>query len=73
MSDGAGTKMEKINGKLSLEQREHLLNHHLGLTLCGERLHVRYVLECDSSDQDKACPLPEEVSLFLCKRPPCPA
>jgi hypothetical protein len=73
MSDGAGTKMEKINGKLSLEQREHLLKHHLGLTLCGERLHVRYVLECDNSDQDKACPLPEEVSLFLCKRPPCPA
>jgi hypothetical protein len=73
MSDGAGTKMEKINGKLSLKQREHLLNHHLGLTLCGERLHVRYVLECDNDDQDKACPLPEEVSVFLCKRPPCPA
>src|SRR3974377_2192127 len=33
MSEGAGTKMEKINGKLSWEQREHLLNHHLGLTL----------------------------------------
>jgi hypothetical protein len=73
MRDGAGTKMEKINGKLSAEQREHLLNHHLGLTLCGERLHVKYVLECDKSDQGKACPLPEEVSLFLCKRPPCPA
>ena len=73
MSDGAGTKMEKTNGKLSLEQREHLLKHHLGLTLCGERLHLRYVLECDNADQDKACPLPEEVSVFLCKRPPCPA
>ena len=70
MSDGAGTKMEKINGKLSLKQREHLLNHHLGLTLCGERLHLRYVLECDNGE---ACPLPEEVSVFLCKRPPCPA
>ena len=64
MSEGTGTQTQKINGKLSREQRDHLLNHHLGLALCGDRLHVRYVLECDNADQ---------VSLFLCKRPPCPA
>ena len=73
MSEGTGTQTQKTNGKRSREQRDHLLNHHLGLALCGDRLHVRYVLECDNADQDEPCPLPEEVSLFLCKRPPCPA
>jgi hypothetical protein len=72
-SGGAGTKMEKMKGKLTQQQREHLLNHHLGLSLSGDRLQVRYLLECENADKDKGCPLPRDASVFLCKRPPCPS
>jgi len=71
-SGGTGTKMAKTNGKLSQQQREHLLNHHLGHAIVGEKLHLTYLLDCGNPVRDKGCPLPAEVAVTVCKRPPCP-
>jgi hypothetical protein len=71
-SRGTGTKMANTNGKLSQEQRDHLINHHLGHALVGDKLHLTYLLECGNPEKDKACPLPANVSVIVCKRPPCP-
>jgi hypothetical protein len=69
-NEAQATRTAKTNGKLSTEQREHLLKHHLGLTIVGAKLHVTYLLECGNPDQ-KPCPLPSELAVMMCRRPPC--
>jgi hypothetical protein len=70
-NEGQGTGTAKSNGKPSAEQREHLLKHHLGLTISGAKLHVTYLMEC-GNPEEKPCPLPPDVAVTMCRRPPCP-
>lgn len=72
LSEGQGTKTAETIEKPTFEQREHLLKYHLGLALVGTKLHVNYVLECGDPEKDKACPLPNETVVTMCRRPPCP-
>lgn len=71
-SGGQGAKMERTNGKPTRQQRDHILEHHLQIAIVNERVHLSYVQECGEKNTGKDCPVPNEASVFLCKRPPCP-
>jgi hypothetical protein len=68
MASGQGTKMAKTNGKPTVEQREHILKHHLGIAIVNDRVHVSYVQQCGQDN----CPVPNEIGMFMCKALPCP-
>ncbi len=68
MASGQGTKTAKMNGKPTLEQREHILKHHLEIAIVNDRVHLAYVQECGKD----GCPVPHNAALFMCKQPPCP-
>ena len=68
MPNGQAAKTAKSPGKLTVEQREHILKHHLGLAIVDERIRISYVHECGHD----SCPVPHEPLMMLCRRPPCP-
>jgi hypothetical protein len=67
MSSGEATQTAKSDTKLTVEQRDHVLKHHLGLAIVDDRIRVSYVHECGNDP----CPIKQEPFMLLCKRPPC--
>jgi len=60
--------MAKTPGKPTQEQRDHILKRHVGVTIVNDRVQVSFVHECGDGD----CPIPGDISVMMCKRPPCP-
>jgi hypothetical protein len=68
MATGQGIRAAKTNVKPTLDQREHILKHHLEIAVANDRVHLAYVQDCGKND----CPVPKNAAFFMCKQPPCP-
>jgi hypothetical protein len=53
---------------VSPEERKHILDFHISLSIQENTLVVTVSKECSK----QPCPVPEGVVLFSCHRPPCP-
>ena len=72
MSSAPGKAKVKItpkNGsKMSSEElKKHLLQGHLSIMIEDDTLSISL-----SGCGDDACPVPDNVSFFYCRQPPCP-
>jgi tetratricopeptide (TPR) repeat protein len=65
MPDGSPAKAQ---GKPTHDQRQHILDHHLGIAIVNNRVQLSYVQSCG----DQNCTLPHEITVLMCRQPPCP-
>jgi len=68
MPNGPGARPAKSQTKPTLDQRKHILEHHLRISIVDERVQLGYAQECGQEN----CPCPPEITIFMCRRPPCP-
>jgi hypothetical protein len=65
MSTGQATARKRA--KPTVEEREHILKYHLEISIEEEAVVIKYLCICNRDD----CPVPTEVVMSRCKKPPC--
>ena len=72
--DNAGEEapIPEKNGssKFTVEELEHIRIHHLLITISEDRRTLEIAVSRTCKEQ--LCPVPDNVSFFYCRFPPCP-
>lgn len=64
---GTGRIPPESDSKITGEKLQHLLDDHLTFKIKDDTLFIT-VTGCEEEE----CPVPENVSFFYCRQPPCP-
>jgi hypothetical protein len=63
---------ERDDTELTPEEVQHILEKHVSIEIKDRTLLVKVVDSCCDSGDPCDCPPPKGVSIFYCRKPPCP-